>query len=193
MKDFFKNIQSLLIVVLVIIILLMRSCSGNETVPEPKVITEIVVEWDTVVVERIQYVPKWRTKVTTIHDTVLVDVDTAFILNDYYSTYAYTDTLDLDSLGSIVINDTISKNSILFRDVQPNLFIPTITVTNTSYLYQREFFGGVSLTNSPSAIQNISGELLFVNKKRHAYGLGVGLNNEFSPIYTGRIYWKIGK
>ena len=137
MKDFFKNIQSLLIVVLVIIILLMRSCSGNETVPEPKVITEIVVEWDTVVVERIQYVPKWRTKVTTIHDTVLVDVDTAFILNDYYSTYAYTDTLDLDSLGSIVINDTISKNSILFRDVQPNLFIPTITVTNTSYLYQR--------------------------------------------------------
>jgi hypothetical protein len=171
----------------------MRSCSGNKTIPEPKIITETVIEWDTVVVEKIQYVPKWRTKVTTIHDTVLVDVDTAFILNDYYSTYAYTDTLDLDSLGNIVINDTISKNSILFRDVQPNIFIPTITVTNTSYIYQREFFGGISVGSTPTAIQNINGELLFVDKKRHAYGFGIGLNNEFSPIYTGRIYWKIGK
>ena len=29
MKDYFKNIQTVLIVVLVIVILLMRSCSGN--------------------------------------------------------------------------------------------------------------------------------------------------------------------
>ena len=193
MKDFFKNIQSLLIVVLVVIILLMRSCSGNKTIPEPKIITETVVKWDTVVVEKTQYIPKWRTKVTTIHDTVLANVDTAFILNDYYSTYAYTDTLSLDSLGSIVINDTISKNSILFRDVQPNIFIPTITVTNTSYIYQREFFGGISVGSSPTAIQNLNGEILFVNKKRQAYGFGIGVNNEFTPIYTGRLYWKIGK
>jgi hypothetical protein len=171
----------------------MRSCSGNKNIPEPKIITETIIEWDTVVIEKTQYVPKWRTKVTTIHDTVLADVDTAFILNDYYSTYAYTDTLSLDSLGSIVINDTISRNSILFRNVQPNILIPTITVTNTSYLYQREFFGGVSLGVSPTAIQNINGEILFVNKKRQAYGFGIGLNNEFAPIYTGRLYWKIGK
>jgi len=171
----------------------MRSCSGNKTIPEPKIITETVVKWDTVVVEKTQYIPKWRTKVTTIHDTVLANVDTAFILNDYYSTYAYTDTLSLDSLGSIVINDTISKNSILFRDVQPNIFIPTITVTNTSYIYQREFFGGISVGSSPTAIQNLNGEILFVNKKRQAYGFGIGVNNEFTPIYTGRLYWKIGK
>ena len=193
MKDFFKNIQSLLIVVLVVIILLMRSCSGNKTIPEPKIITETVVKWDTVVVEKTQYIPKWRTKVTTIHDTVLANVDTAFILNDYYSTYAYTDTLSLDSLGSIVINDTISKNSILFRNIQSNIFIPTITVTNTSYIYQREFFGGISVGSSPTAIQNLNGEILFVNKKRQAYGFGIGVNNEFTPIYTGRLYWKIGK
>ena len=193
MKDFFKNIQNLLIVVLVVIILLMRGCSRNKPISEPKIITETIVKWDTLKIDSLVYVPKWRTKVTTIHDTVLANVDTAFILNDYYSTYAYTDTLSLDSLGSIIINDTISKNSILFRDVQPNIFIPTITVTNTSYIHQREFFGGVSLGVSPTAIQNINGEILFVNKKRQAYGFGIGLNNEFSPIYTGRLYWKIGK
>lgn len=171
----------------------MRSCSGNETIPEPKITTETIVKWDTVIIEKTQYIPKWRTKVTTVHDTILAKVDTAFILKDYYSTYAYTDTLNLDSLGSIVINDTISKNSILFRDVQPNIFIPTITVTNTSYIYQREFFGGISVGSSPTAIQNLNGEILFVNKKRQAYGFGIGVNNEFAPIYTGRLYWKLGK
>ena len=199
MKDFFKNIQNLLIVVLVIIILIMRSCSGNKNIPEPKIITETIIEWDTVVIEKTQYVPKWRTKVTTIHDTVLADVDTAFILNDYYSTYAYTDTLSLDSLGSIIINDTISKNSILFRDVQPNIFIPTTTVTNTSYLYKREFFGGISIGGMINPVQNespinyVGGELMYVNKKRNVYGFGLGVDNNFLPIISGRLYWKIGK
>ncbi len=193
MKDFFKNIQNLLIVVLVVIILLMRGCSRNKPISEPKIITETIVKWDTLKIDSLVYVPKWRTKVTTIHDTIPADIDTLDILKDYYAKYSYTDTLSLDSLGSIVINDTISRNSILFRNVQPNILIPTITVTNTSYIHQREFFGGVSLGVSPTAIQNINGEILFVNKKRQAYGFGIGLNNEFAPIYTGRLYWKIGK
>ena len=41
MKDFFKNIQTLLIVALVVIILFMRSCGGGKTVIEPKIITKI--------------------------------------------------------------------------------------------------------------------------------------------------------
>ena len=196
MKDFFKNIQNVLIVVLVIIILFTRACSGNknnQTIPDPITITKTVTKWDTLKIDSLVYVPKWRTKVNTVHDTILADVDTAEILKDYYSTYVYTDTLSLDSLGSIVINDTISKNSILFRDVQPNIFIPTTTITNTIYLNKREFFGGVSVGSTPTAIQNLNGELLFVNKKRQAYGIGVGINNTFMPIYTLRMYWKIGK
>ena len=196
MKDFFKNIQNVLIVVLVIIILFTRACSGdknNQTIPDPITITKTITKWDTLKIDSLVYVPKWRTKVTTVHDTILADIDTAEILKDYYSTYVYTDTLSLDSLGSIVISDTISKNSILFRDVQSNIFIPTTTVTNTVYLYKREFFGGISVGSTPTAIQNLNGELLFVNKKRQSYGVGVGINNSFTPIYTFRMYWKIGK
>jgi len=196
LKDFFKNIQNVLIVVLVIIILFTRACSGdknNQTIPDPITITKTITKWDTLKIDSLVYVPKWRTKVTTVHDTILADIDTAEILKDYYSTYVYTDTLSLDSLGSIVISDTISKNSILFRDVQSNIFIPTTTVTNTVYLYKREFFGGISVGSTPTAIQNLNGELLFVNKKRQSYGVGVGINNSFTPIYTFRMYWKIGK
>ena len=43
------------------------------------------------------------------------------------------------------------------------------------------------------AVQNINGELLYVNKKRDAYGFGIGLNPDFQPVYTVRMYWKIGK
>ena len=192
MKDYFKNIQTLLIVVLVVLLFLQRSCSSTP-VPEPKVITETVTKWDTVSITKTEYIPKWKTRIETIHDTIPSSIDTVAILKDYYAKYFYTDTIQIDTLGSIVINDTITRNLISMRDVQSNIFIPTTTITNTVYLYKREFFGGISVGATNQAIQNINGELLYINKKRDAYGFGIGLNPDFQPIFTGRIYWKIGK
>ena len=192
MKDYFKNIQTLLIVVLVVLLFLQRSCSSTP-VPEPKVITETVTKWDTVSITKTEYIPKWKTRIETIHDTIPSSIDTVAILKDYYAKYFYTDTIQIDTLGSIVINDTITRNLISMRDVQSNIFIPTTTITNTVYLYKREFFGGISVGATNQAVQNINGELLYINKKRDAYGFGIGLNPDFQPIFTGRIYWKIGK
>ena len=192
MKDYFKNIQTLLIVVLVVLLFLQRSCSSTP-VPEPKIITETVTKWDTVSITKTEYIPKWKTRIETIHDTIPSSIDTVAILKDYYAKYFYTDTIQIDTLGSIVINDTITRNLISMRDVQSNIFIPTTTITNTIYLYKREFFGGISVGATNQAVQNINGELLYINKKRDAYGFGIGLNPDFQPIFTGRIYWKIGK
>ena len=192
MKDSFKNIQTLLIVVLVVLLFLQRSCSSTP-IPEPKVITETVTKWDTLKIDSLVYVPKWKTRIETIHDTIPSSIDTVAILKDYYAKYFYSDTIQLDTLGSVVINDTVTRNLISFRDVQSNIFIPTTTITNTVYLYKREFFGGVSVGSTNQAVQNINGELLYVDKKRNAYGFGIGLNPDFQPIFTGRMYWKIGK
>ena len=192
MKDYFKNIQTLLIVVLVVLLFLQRSCSSTP-VPEPKVITETVTKWDTVSISKTEYIPKWKTRIETIHDTIPSSIDTIAILKDYYAKYFYTDTIQIDTLGSIVINDTITRNLISMRDVQSNIFIPTTTITNTVYLYKREFFGGISVGTTNQAVQNINGELLYINKKRDAYGFGIGLNPDFQPVYTVRMYWKIGK
>ena len=192
MKDYFKNIQTLLIVVLVVLLFLQRSCSSTP-VPEPKIITETVTKWDTVSITKTEYIPKWKTRIETIHDTIPSSIDTVAILKDYYAKYFYTDTIQIDTLGSIVINDTITRNLISMRDVQSNIFIPTTTITNTIYLYKREFYGGISVGATNQAVQNINGELLYINKKRDAYGFGIGLNPDFQPIFTGRIYWKIGK
>jgi hypothetical protein len=192
LKDLFKNIQTLLIVVLAVLLFLQRSCSSTPPV-EPTVITEIVTHWDTVKVETTKYVPKIVEKVVVNIDTFSAPIDTVTVLKDYYAKYFYTDTIQIDTLGSIVINDTITRNLISMRDVQSNIFIPTTTITNTVYLYKREFYGGISVGATNQAVQNINGELLYVNKKRDAYGFGIGLNPDFQPIYTVRMYWKIGK
>ena len=191
MKDYFKNIQTLLIVVLAVLLFLQRSCSSTPS--EPTVITEVVTHWDTIKVETTKYVPKIVEKVVVDIDTFSTPIDTVSVLKDYYAKYFYTDTIQIDTLGSIIINDTITRNLISMRDVQSNIFIPTTTITNTVYLYKREFFGGISVGATNQAVQNINGELLYVNKKRDAYGFGIGLNPDFQPVYTVRMYWKIGK
>ncbi len=192
MKALFKNIQSLLVVVLLGLLFYQRSCSSPDPV-DPVTITEIVTKWDTVKVEKTKYVPKWRVKTEVVHDTIPANIDTSSILKDYYTKYFYTDTIELDTIGSIVVKDTITKNLIISRNVQSNIFVPTTTVNKTIYLYKKEFFGGVSVGATNQAVQNINGELLYVNKKRDAYGFGIGLNPDFQPIYTIRMYWKIGK
>lgn len=180
----------------------MRACDGgkNRTViTEPTTVTETVTKWDTLKIDSLVYVPRWRTKVTTVYDTIPTDIDTLSILKDYYAKYFYTDTLSLDSLGSIVINDTISRNSIIFREIQPNVLIPTTTITNTIYLNKREFYGGISIggmvnpVQDESPINHVSGELLYKNKKRQIYGFGLGIDKDFYPIISGRMYWKLGK
>jgi len=174
----------------------MRACDGgkNRTViTEPTTITKTITKWDTLKIDSLVYVPRWRTKVTTVHDTIPTDIDTLSILKDYYAKYFYTDTLSLDSLGSIVINDTISKNSIIFREIQPNVLIPTTTVTNTVFVNNREFYVGFGLKGRTDQINYLGGELLYRTKSKQVYGVGIGVNQGFQPVLGFSMYWKLGK
>lgn len=194
MKNYFNNIQSLLIVVLAVLLLLQKGCS-KPSIVEPKVVTTTEIKWDTVQVEKVVYQPKWRTRTEYKWDTVNtpLSLDTIAIINDYFSKYTYIDTLNFDSLGYVMVIDTITQNQITGRNVQSNIRIPTKIITNDVYLNRREFYFGVSVGATPTQIQGINGELLYINKKRQGYGIGVGVNPEFQPVYTGRLYWKIGR
>ena len=196
MKDFFKDIKTLLIVVLIVIIIIMRSCSGSghdTIITEPITVTQTVTKWDTLKIDSLVYIPKWKTRIETVHNTIPADIDTLSILKDYYAKYFYTDTLSLDSLGSIVINDTVSRNSIIFREIQPNVLIPTTTVTNTVFINKREFYVGFGLKGRTDQINYLGGELLYRTKNKQVYGAGVGLNQDFQPILGFSMYWKLGK
>jgi len=196
LKDFFKNIQTLLIVALIIVLLFQRSCNKSPIEIEPKVITKVETKWDTVTIDKPVYVPKWKTKVVTKYkiDSILINtpIDTLEVLKDYYAKNVYIDEIVLDSLGIIIITDTISKNSIFSRQVKSDILIPTTKITEEIYLNNREFYYGLGLQGRSDQINYIGGELLYKDKKKQIYGLGIGVNQDFKPVVSGRLYWKFG-
>jgi len=192
LKDFFKNIQTLLIVVLIALLFFQRSCSSTPT-PEPEVITKIEVRYDTIETVKEVYVPKWRTRVVTETISIPTEIDTTAILQDYYTKYFYSDTLQIDTVGFAIINDTISRNTVLARDVRTNILIPTTTITKEIYLNKNELYWGVGLQGRTDQINYLGTELLWRTKKRSTYGFGLGVNQDFQPVLSGRMYWKIGK
>ena len=172
MKKYLSSIQSILIVVLVVILLFQSQCSRKKPVVEPEVIVTIETKWDTVEVVQTEYVPKWRTKVVIEHDTVPSDVDTMMILNDYYSKYSYVDTLTLDTLGFLVLNDTITMNSISSRSFMSNIkiviFSVIIHLKNPSALFMFQTKYAVCLrrkvfiSSVPSVINMFPQEMLTI-------------------------------
>jgi hypothetical protein len=195
LKNFFKNIQSILIVVLVGIIIWLQNCSsnGDVTPTSPTTITEISIEYDTILDTIPEYVPKWKTRVEVEIDTFTQPIDTLSILADYYAKYYYIDTIKIDTIGYVVVADTITRNFIFSRNVVSNFTIPTTTITNTKYLNNREFYLGLKVQGRTDQLNYVGGELLFKAKKQQAYTIGVGLNNEFQPVISGGMFFKIGK
>jgi hypothetical protein len=191
MKKYISSIQTVLILALVIIVLLQRGCKRNVT-PDPEVITKIETKWDTVKVVNTKYVPKWRIRTETIHDTIPADIDTLEILKDYYAKYFYSDTIQLDTLGSIVINDTVTRNLISMRDIESNILIPTTTITKEIYLNKREFYWGLGVQGRTDQLNYVGGEFMYKTKNKQQYGIGLGLNQDLQPVLSGRLYWKIG-
>ena len=191
MKKYFKNIQSLLIVVLIVVIYLMRQCSGPIE-PTERIIRDTVIEYVTVEKEYPVYVPKVKYIIKTKIDTFTTPIDTAAVLADYYAIKTYEDIKVLDSLN-LTITDTISQNQILSRKISYNFTYPRTTIKETIYINKRELYVGLGLTGNKDQLQYLGGEMVFRNKKRQAYGLGVGVDQNLVPVISIRMYWKLGK
>lgn len=198
MKNLFKDFKTLTIIGLIIVIFLLRECRGNRSpIPtEPVTVVKVETKYDTIVKEVKSYVPQYKTKVKikTVHDTIrihdTIPVDTAAILKDYFTTYAYTDTLKEDSV-TFVINDTISQNKILSRGINYNLVYPTTIISKEREVNKRELYIGFGVGGDRRQISFIGSELLLRNKKDKIYGIGLGINQNFRPVLTFKMNWKV--
>jgi hypothetical protein len=200
LKSIFKNFQSLIIIGLIIVIFLLRECRGEKSpLPaEPVTIVKIETKYDTIVEKVPTYIPKYKTRVKwktkTVHDTVeihdTIPVDTASVLEEYFATYAYTDTLKKDSV-TFIINDTISQNKILSRGIKYNLVYPTTIIQTEREVNQRELYVGFGLGGDRQQISYAGSELILRTKKDKLYGVGIGINNSFQPILTFKMNWKV--
>lgn len=198
MKKYFGDIRNLIILVLIVVILLLRQCSGDGgkiTPSEPTIVTKVETKYDTITIDKKVYVPKWKTKIVTQVDSILVNtpIDTLEVLKDYYAKNVFVDKIELDSLGFVTITDTIWKNTLFNRLVESELIIPTTTVTQTEYINPREFYIGFGLNGTSKQFNYVGGSILYRTRKKQAFGLGIGLNDQFQPIISTQFLWKLGK
>ena len=105
----------------------------------------------------------------------------------------FVDKIELDSLGFVTITDTIWKNTLFNRLVESEIIIPTTTVTQTEYINPREFYIGFGLNGTSKQFNYVGGSILYRTRKKQAFGLGIGLNDQFQPIISTQFLWKLGK
>jgi hypothetical protein len=188
-----NNIKDILILIFVLLFA-WKSCENNT--PQNSVTTTIK---ETIKIDTIQnhipiYVPKYTERI--IIDTIWRNqkIDTSKILEDYFALYIYNDTIKKDSI-SIIINDSITQNKILSRNIDYTFLYTTkiIEIEKTQILNKNEFYSGVSAGfDLNKNLNNIGGELLYRTKKSQAYGLGIGFNPQNNqPNISGKIYFKI--
>jgi hypothetical protein len=182
--------EYIVIALLAVALLLQRQCSSSHDIE--KVVTKVEIKYDTIEHETPVYYPKWKTRTEVDIDTFTVPIDTMAVLRDYYAKYYYSDTTGTDSV-QIVINDTISTNKIASRKVNFRVIYPTVTITRELYKKETQFYYGFGIGGYTKGLTYIGPEVMLKTKANNAYGLGVGINNNFEPSVNFKMYWKIGK
>jgi hypothetical protein len=210
--NLFKDLRNIAVVVLLglVIVSQFKGCTPDwpwNDNPSDTVSVKVDTVYKEVKEEVPVYIPKWRTRVETETDTIekLVNVDTAAILKDYYSKYKYTDTVKLtytDTLGVKkkfghgIITDVVSQNQIIQRGIVWDYKIPYITKTITLQAPPRRqlYIGAGVAFNKVNFVDNVSGGLIYKNKKDKIYQVSLGMSNQAgtaAPFLGGGIYWKI--
>jgi hypothetical protein len=138
------------------------------------------------------------------HDTTvqLVNVDSAAILKDYLSKVVYKDVLVLpDSLGTVAVTDTITKNRILGRTFNAN--VKQRTIKETTIVKElpktKVFYGFEGGFNKQDVVSHVGMGILLNTKSDKIFNLGIGVANRvvdgtnggLTPYINGGVYWKI--
>jgi len=162
-----KNILILALIFVVLFFVLAPNNGGGGT----KVITKIdtIIKHDTI----IKYKKGSSIPFVVLDTLYQVDEvhDTTYIVNDYNTIKAYSDTLRISTDNSVYIQDTITQNRIIGRSYKTNLTEKTITITNNIY-------------HNPKN-QLFIGLIGDIRKFDNKIGVGVGLNyKKQNEVYT---------
>lgn len=202
LRKFLDIIQTIIILILLGIIFFIKSCDDTSC-PPPQTITEI--KYDTFIEVRTKYKPKLDTfyvnKTDTLHIPTFVSDDSLknYLIEQYDKLYqeyntikVYSDSKELDSLNLVIV-DTVYQNNIINRNIRYGLKYRTETSYKTVYIKDKGFYGGLGLTGNTQRIDYIGTEFLYKTPDKLIYGLGLGVNSNFNPTLSGKIYWKLSK
>lgn len=191
-----------IILVLVLIILLQRACTPKcPEVSTPEVGVHVDTTYKYITRTETKTVTKVKTDTQYIREPWMVpDTNYAALkkqFEDLVARYAskniYQDTIKIDSIGTVVLTDTVLKNQLAFRTYVHNYKIPTVTVTKTIPLPPRRqvYIGGAVGATYPVSISSVQAGMLFKDKKDRVFGISAGLDTRGIMTYSLSSYWKI--
>jgi hypothetical protein len=181
----------------------MRACNGGSGTPGETIrvdgkkyeVLKRTVDTIRVPVKTVEYRKGSDIYVETpIYVEIPAKVDTLSILKDYYAKRVYIDTLKLkDDLGFIVVNDTVSQNSLLGRmwDAQVNKTTIKEQIIVKELPRNQVYIGAVGGFNRQDIVNFAGPSLLLKTKSDKIYSLGVGYSGDKTVSIQGGIYWKI--
>jgi hypothetical protein len=139
---------------------------------------------------------------TTIYVPTYVQVDTAAILQSFYVTNSFIDTIKLNNnQGFVYLNQTVSENKIASRKwsatVKPK--IVREPAPEPSPIKNQVFLGINGAISREDWVNSLGMGVILKTKKDHLYQVGAGVANrtvdgvsgEFRPFLSGGVYWKI--
>ena len=166
---------------------LVNQCSTPDVITN----TKIEYKWDTVKTEIPSYIPKPTPYPVEVvkWDTFYSPIDTNLILKDYFTKIFYSDSLISDSIA-INIEDTITRNRIFSRTLSYSILYPTKIITNEVLVAKNEYFYGMQLVSGRDGFAYIGPEFSLKTKTNNLYQLGIGIDNQFSPLISLSLNWK---
>jgi hypothetical protein len=199
-----KNILYVVIAVLVILLFMQyKGCEQYENgKPDTTIVRDTVYNThDSVIVRKVKIHSTDTTYIPSapeyIADTNYAALKKQFeaLVKMHTAKNMYMDSLKLDSVGYVVINDTVQFNTLQNRKYHYNYKIPLITETvtiNNPPKKTRQLYFGAGVNGSKNyGIETVNAGLLYKTKKDQLYGMQVGINNNGLLVYGVQSYWKI--
>jgi len=191
-----KNIA----IALLIVIVVFQQCGGDKTKTgeivkvDGKKYELIKHEIDTVEVVKTKVVTKKGEDIyhETIKEVIIPTiVDTQALLQDYFAKNIYKDTLQLpDSLGTVSLIDTITKNKILGRTF--NASVKQRVIKETTIVKElpktKIFYGFEGGFNKVDVVSHLGFGVLINTKQDKIFHLGIGAANRTTDGTSGHYH-----
>lgn len=194
-----------IIVLLLTIIFLQRSCTSKTTGSESKTDTITVVDTFYLTKDSLVYskpklikvvVPKYlpaEYKPDTTYSGLVKQFDK--LVSEHTTKKVYKDSLYIDSLGYVMLTDTLQFNKLKNRSSYYSFKIPrikeTVTVTESAPAVRQVYVGGALSTSRAFDAYNLQFGILYKTKQDQLFGPVVSFNTSGQLMYGVQSYWKI--
>jgi len=122
------------------------------------------------------------------YDTIFIKGDTVFIpdvVNDYFASVFYSDTLQNDSLAKIIVNDTIERNRLKNRLTEIEIYNYTKIVTKDVFNVSAGGFVLYSPIYQNSFSVGVCCDLVL---KKNSFGVGYGIGQVYMVNYKRKLF-----